>query len=107
MNLTIGDDDALEMIYNPKFKALAARAGLGIEYEHDRAGLDWGLHVTERHHGILSPTQTRVWFQFKGIGRDTLPAAEVERADYIAVRRVRLAHLSPLPVRLIATWSEV
>ncbi len=93
MNLTIGDDDALEMLYKPAFKALAARAGLGIEYEHDRAGLDWGLHVTERQDGVLSPTQTRVWFQLKGIGKDSLPAATIEHADHVAVRRIRLAHL--------------
>lgn len=93
MNLTIGDDDALEMLYQPKFKALAAQAGLGIEYEHDRAGLDWGLHVMERRDGVLSPTQTRVWFQLKGIGKDTLPAADVERTGHVTVRRIRLAHL--------------
>lgn len=29
----------------------------------------------------------------KGIGKDTLPVADVERTDHVAVRRIRLAHL--------------
>lgn len=41
----IGDDDALELQYMARLKALLTRHGLPVDYGMDRAAIDTGLHL--------------------------------------------------------------
>lgn len=86
---TIGPSDQFEIAYRPLLSAKLARFGLEVNYQHDLAGLDLGLHLYERRdhspttNAILS--QVRVWSQAKGIRTDTLSAEQIDASASIAI----------------------
>jgi len=63
----IGKQDEFEGLYTEKFRGLARPFGEFIKYERDRAAIDLGLHLTERTARFRTVSNTRVWFQLKGI----------------------------------------
>ncbi|WP_412161714.1 hypothetical protein [Curtobacterium flaccumfaciens] len=77
----MGGDDAFEAMYMAKLKALLAGHGVEVHYEHDRAGLDIGLHLFVKNKASLA----RVWFQVKGKHESTLSAAQVIKAKSVSV----------------------
>lgn len=81
MSLLVGVRDSFEREYMAKFKALAAPYCEFVNYEHDRAGLDLGMHLLEAPRGSLG--QTRVWAQFKGILRSTLSQDSFEQEQTV------------------------
>jgi hypothetical protein len=88
-----GTEDQFEDMYNGKFRSLVAGYGVIIKYEKDR-GIDFGLHVTKSSEGTRSSslTDTKVWFQLKGIHETTLSAQDLTTTDSIPLG-VSLRHL--------------
>ena len=92
---------AFESIYLPRFQAVAARFGAFIEYKRDVAAIDLGLHLTS----LDKVTNTRVWFQFKGIHTSTLSQQQFEDQGFasrsIKVKHLRAWYKSAEPVYLV------
>ena len=76
----IGESDVFEAAYMAELKALLTRHGLVLNYEHDRAAIDTGLHLFLEGEGARQASQVRVWFQAKG-----------KRPTHSRWRRTRLA----------------
>lgn len=90
-----------ERDYTRKFLDLSGRENVLIKYEQDVAALDLGLHLTAEE----SVTNTRVWFQLKGLHTSTLSTEQFEREGF-ASRQIKVKHLrawyqSPEPVYLV------
>jgi len=83
-------EELFEDNYTAKFKNLVRRRGLFVRFPRDRARLDLGLMLT--HLGSLELSGTKVWFQLKGIHRETIGRDDLREADYVAIK-VRLADL--------------
>src|SRR5436309_2594320 len=93
MSLKNDNRNKFEREYLKKFESKAARYGIGVEYEEDRAALDWGLHLTmPGGDSFESVTPTRVWFQFKGQSVKTLTLEEFDENDHIT-ESVKIDHL--------------
>jgi len=92
MGPKIGHNDVLERNYEAKFQSAAARFGIGINYKFDRATIDWGLHLTEPQSEFETVTQTRVWFQFKGIRKNTLSRKAFNLTEVVSCP-IQLDHL--------------
>src|SRR5262245_2238237 len=88
MSLAVPPYDEFEDVYTAKFKVLAARHGVIIQYERDRAANDLGVHL--KASGIM--TSTRVWFQFKGKRATTLTLDQFKQADEVSIS-VEIEHL--------------
>ena len=100
----IGNEDLFEGIYEEKFRALVRQFGEFVQYERDRAALDIGLHLTTPTGAQRRVSHTRIWFQLKGIHKQTLPLNAYQHAETVGVS-VRLDHLkfwfaSPEPIYL-------
>jgi hypothetical protein len=103
--------DELEERYMAKFSGLVAGRGVLIDYRKDRFGVDSGLHFyvegtkadsQGKARKYFHATSVRVWFQFKGIQKDTLSAEDFAAKDSVGVQ-VEIEHLkfwyaSPEPV---------
>src|SRR5215210_6349552 len=81
----IGTHDDFEGAYTEKFRVLARPYGEFIQYERDRAAIDIGLHLTEIADDAVrekfkkvskTVTNTRVWFQLKGVRESRLSFEE-------------------------------
>jgi hypothetical protein len=99
--LTDPQELKFERAYTRKFLDLSGRENVLIKYEQDVAALDLGLHLTAQE----SVTNTRVWFQLKGLHASTLPSEQFEREGF-ASRQIKVKHLrvwyeSPEPVYLV------
>lgn len=92
MTLKNDNRSRFERIYRKKFENIAAEYGIGITYEEDRAGLDFGLHLTIPGATFEGVMATRVWFQFKGQNSKTLPREKFEATDDIS-QQVEIEHL--------------
>lgn len=105
MGLTVGGNDTFERGYRAKFQVLAAAHGLRIDYEQDLAALDQGLHLVRSTPAGERVTDTRIWFQFKGIMESTLSLSEFQAASSIsisvAIEHLRQWYRSPEPVYLV------
>jgi len=104
MGPVIGKQDEFEALYTDKFRTLVREFGEFVQYERDRAALDIGLHLTTPTGTQRRVSHTRIWFQLKGLHKETLPAGDYQRARDIGVP-VRLDHLkfwfaSPEPIYL-------
>jgi len=102
----IGEQDDVEGKYTEKFRALAEPEGLFVLYPRDRAAIDFGVHLTEPVKGGRKVTDSRVWFQFKGIRTTTLSRKAYEQAAHVSLP-IRLGDLkfwfaSPEPIYLVA-----
>lgn len=101
----IGKEDEFEGVYREKFRVLAREFGEFVQYERDRAAVDIGLHLTTKSAAQRRVSHTRIWFQLKGIHKETLPPDDYDRARDIGVS-VSLNHLkfwfaSPEPIYLV------
>ena len=99
-----GKEDWFEKSYRQKFCTLVGDFGLFIQYERDRASLDIGLHLTTSCGTEHHVSHTRIWFQLKGIHKETLSLNDYQCDRDIGVS-VRLDHLkfwfaSPEPIYL-------
>ncbi|MDT4896710.1 MAG: hypothetical protein QOH25_1787 [Acidobacteriota bacterium] len=95
--MTLKNDkrNKFERMYTKKFEGLAAEHGIGIEYDEDRAALDYGLHLTitdEKDNPLEGVTSTRVWFQFKGKSLKTLTLERFNKSVEIS-EQVEIDHL--------------
>ena len=100
----VGNEDLFEGRYTEKFRALVRRFGEFVQYERDRAALDFGLHLTIPTGSQRRVSHTRIWFQLKGIQEQTLPLNDFQNTRMVGVS-VRLNHLkfwfaSPEPIYL-------
>lgn len=83
-------EELFEDEYTAKFKDRVRRRGLFVKFPRDRARLDLGLMLT--HLGSLELSGTKVWFQLKGVHKETVTRDDLERAGHVAIR-VRLGDL--------------
>ena len=82
----IGEHDEFEGLYTEKFRSLARPFGEFIKYERDRAAIDVGIHLTEKtNRRFRSVSNTRTWFQLKGIRATTLGLPEFEGRSDVAL----------------------
>jgi hypothetical protein len=107
--MTLKNDrrNKFERKYTKKFEERAAEHGIGVEYEEDRAALDYGLHLTvpgDDGDSLEGVTNTRVWFQFKGQGRKTLTREQFDGgsdiAESVEIEHLRQWYRYPEPVYL-------
>lgn len=87
-----GRHDIFEQMYMAKFGVLVAPYGVPVDYPIDRAGLDKGVHL--RIDGVA--TQTRVWFQAKGLHEKTLSLPSFRGSETVLVE--------DLPTDYIRYW---
>jgi hypothetical protein len=102
----IGQQDEFEGLYIEKFRSQARPFGEFVKYERDRAALDAGIHLTTKTNSkFRSVSNTRVWFQLKGIQETTLSLAEHDKGSEIAldlpIDDLRFWYASPEPVYLV------
>lgn len=83
-------EELFEDEYTAKFESLVRRRGLLANFRRDRARLDVGLMLNQL--GTLELSGTKVWFQLKGVHKETLSARELARAGHVAVS-IRLGDL--------------
>jgi hypothetical protein len=107
MGPVIGKEDEFERLYTEKFRSLVSEFGLFVQYERDRAALDIGLHLTAQTGEQRRVSHTRIWFQLKGIHKETLPLENYQRYTGVGIpiRGIQLDHLkfwfaSPEPIYL-------
>lgn len=85
--MRVGATDDFENRYMGRFREIAAPYGVFVEYALDRAGRDIGLHLTQPSVSgsgkIVTPAL--IWFQMKGIMRNTLPIDAYENSDESSV----------------------
>jgi hypothetical protein len=106
MGPKIGEQDEFEGKYTAKFRSLAKPFGELIEYERDRAAIDVGLHLTEStNRKFRTVSNTRVWFQLKGVRESTLPtndfASSIDVALDLEINDLRFWYGSPEAVYLV------
>ena len=82
------------------------------EYERDRAGRDKGLHfVTNKADGgeIVSPSQ--VWFQMKGVKKDTFSEKQYLACDHMSIslkqNHLRFWYIAPEATYLVLYIESV
>lgn len=107
MALNLPTEDVFENQYTNKFSYLASPFGVFIEYKKDRAAIDLGLHLT----ALNQVTNTRVWFQLKGIHESTLAADKVSKIEWIdydlKIDHLRAWYMAPEAVYLVVYVESV
>jgi hypothetical protein len=88
MALTDPHNLAFEREYTAKFLGLGAPGGVPIHYDLDLAALDLGIHLTAGG----EVTNSRVWFQLKGIQATKLPREAFDCAEHVN-HSVQIEHL--------------
>lgn len=83
-------EELFEDAYTRTFEGLVHCRGLLVKTDRDRAALDRGIMLTQR--GTLELSGTKVWFQLKGVHKETVTADDVARTGRVAIP-VRLDHL--------------
>lgn len=76
-------EELFEDAYTAKFESLVRRRGLLAKFVRDRARLDVGLMLTQL--GTVELSGRKVWFQLKGVHRETVTAADLTRAGHVAI----------------------
>ncbi len=108
----VGKDSEFEAGYLYKLHGLFRGAGLPVSYPRDLAALDGGLHLYEASaEEEKSVSQTRIWYQAKGLRKDTLTRKKFKQSTTIPID-VRLNHLRywfahPEPVYLVVYVEAV
>ncbi len=74
--------------YTPKFETLALKYGYPIDYRKDIAAIDIGLHLKT----VKNITNTKVWFQLKGLHSKTMSKEKFDSIDFIPYE-VKIEHL--------------
>ena len=112
MSPKIGQQDEFEGLYVEKFRSLARPFGEFVKYERDRAALDAGIHLTTKTSSkFRNVSNTRVWFQLKGIQATTLLLADYDKASEITldlpIDDLRFWYASPEAVYLVVYVEAV
>lgn len=116
----MGEHDALENRYTPRFEVLLSESGVVVEYRRDRAGIDTGLHLFAREERTSRNQDGkpywralagRVWFQLKGIHESTMSADAFRSADHITItvesEHLKFWYAAPEPVYLVVYIEAV
>ena len=90
VNPQLQPEELFEDEYTARFEGLVRRRGLLANFRRDRARLDVGLMLNQL--GTLELSGRKVWFQLKGVHRETLTAENLARAGHVAIS-VRLGDL--------------
>ncbi len=105
MGPQIGNQDIFEGIYTEKFRSLARPFGEFVSYERDRAALDIGLHLIEPVNRQFTVSNTRVWFQLKGIRSSTLTSDNFTTFSEVPldleIEKLRFWYASPEAIYLV------
>lgn len=106
MSPKIGQQDEFEGLYTERFRGQARPFGEFIKYERDRAAVDIGIHLTTKTNSkFRSVSNTRVWFQLKGIQESTLSLAEYDKASDVTldlpIEDLKFWYASPEAVYLV------
>lgn len=88
MSATIPEEE-FEDGYVLKFRTLLHGRGIWLEYHRDRGAIDLGIRLKQGGSSTIS--QTRIWFQLKGLHAETHSAAAF--ADKGAYADINIAHL--------------
>jgi len=92
----VGDDDKFEFAYMVNLKAKLAPYGLVVNYENDRAGIDFGIHFYDVDGSRTpGPGTSRIWVQAKGKRAATLTPEDFAANASVSVR---------LNVQLLRYW---
>lgn len=83
-------EELFEDEYTGKFESLVRRRGLLAHFDRDRARIDVGLMLNKL--GTLELSGRKVWFQLKGVHKDTVTADSLGRKGHVAIR-IRIADL--------------
>jgi hypothetical protein len=89
-NPQLQPEELFEDEYTATFEGLVRRRGLLANFRRDRARLDVGLMLNQL--GTLELSGTKVWFQLKGVHKETVTADDLTRAGHVAIS-VRLDDL--------------
>ena len=79
----LNPEEIFEDEYTDLFVRRFRRHGVTVKYERDRAARDIGVHLTAP--GSLDLSAVRVWFQLKGVHRETLDADHLAQKNSIPV----------------------
>src|ERR1035441_9610836 len=82
----IGKEDVFENAYRNKFRLLVGGEGEVIQYERDRVAIDIGIHLTTPDGAARRASHTRIWFQLKGVHKQTLPLVNFLASCHVTVR---------------------
>src|ERR1035441_691461 len=100
----IGKEDVFENAYRNKFRLLVGGEGEVIQYERDRVAIDIGIHLTTPDGAARRASHTRIWFQLKGVHKQTLPLVNFLASCHVTVRvqleQLRFWFASPEPIYL-------
>lgn len=83
-------EEMFEDEYTAMFEGLVRRRGLLANFRRDRARIDVGLMLSQL--GTLELSGRKVWFQLKGVHKETVTAGDLVRAGHVAIS-VRLDDL--------------
>jgi hypothetical protein len=79
--------DVFERRYMGKFDSLAAEYGIVVKYERDRAARDIGIHLMrKRKSGSQTATGSLIWFQMKGLMKDTFSKEKFQAQTHVDIR---------------------
>ncbi len=76
-------EEVFEDRYTDAFKERFHGRGLLVRYDRDRAARDVGVHLSAP--GSLELSNVRLWFQLKGVHRETCDAAALESMETVPV----------------------
>lgn len=79
----LNPEEVFEDRYTGAFKQRFHGRGVVVRYDRDRAARDVGVHLAAP--GSLELSNVRVWFQLKGVHRETVDAATLQTMDTIPV----------------------
>jgi hypothetical protein len=101
----IGPKDAFEQDYTERFRSILKGRGVFVQYEHDRAARDIGVHFTKsRPDGGRNVTAAFAWFQLKGIMATTMSAGQFREKTSVSyllyVEDLQFWYLQPAPTYL-------
>jgi len=103
--MKVGKTDAFERKYLQKFKEIASEYGEFVNYERDRCARDIGIHfVKQLKNGEERVTTSLVWFQLKGLMKDTFSKNDFKEKDVkinIEVKHLKFWYLQPTITYLV------
>jgi len=106
LKMVVGKTDVFERKYMAKFKEFASEYGEFVNYERDRCGRDIGIHFIQRlQNGEEKVTSSLVWFQLKGLMKETFTESDFENKDVkitIELKHLKYWYLQPINTYLVA-----
>ena len=80
-NPRLQPEELFEDDYTAKFEGMVRRRGLLANFRRDRARLDVGLMLNQL--GTVELSGRKVWFQLKGVHKETVTADDLARAGHV------------------------